>query len=1468
MMGAVGCTGAPLAPGGGKFPAIGFAHGAGATAEVYDSTYRHLVERGYVVISVRNAVPTTVALGDDLCHGLAWLQTQNSDPSSEFYGRIDVDSFGAAGHSMGGGGSAHCTANWPGKIKAFAPLLPAPGAMPTALKAPMFLAGGALDMITSPMLVKGVVYDGMQYPKVMPIMASADHMEVVDFTGRRRFTGYLAAFFDLYLKGDLAAAPLIWGRGAGTLAGDTRMSTVHSAPGAQLSLESPRVAVGPGQLSRVRGRVRMTSSRPEGAAFALHAFSKGSSPTGLDATVRVLSANSQTQPAETRTLSTGGGLGGFGGFGSGGFPMMGLGGFLGRRLAGLGRRLSFAAGWGSAAGAGPTSLEGRPDTVVTEEEFELEVAIPRGQPGLNRPVVVTVMAVDTRDGGTSLFADVEVVPGAGEEPLPRGWAASKPQPHPVFASALGRAQRGSSTRQQRGSQSWQGVLQDEPLMSEPAWQAVSSGSGGASMPAPAFGANQPGFGFGGGMPGSFGGGMPGSFGGGMPDSFGGGMPGSFGGMPASSSFGGFGSGGLPSTPGFGAGMSPAASFGGGDFTRFMPWLSQPGFSSAFQAPGGGVVLGVTEGPGTYGDAEGGRPTPLEREVMSWVNAMRMAPTAFDGALSVKGCSSRDFRPEERKPTHPLRLNHDLALASARHAIDLSENDFVSHVGSDGSSPFDRMDRVDYKDGFRGENVAAGMFSGFDIVTAWACSPGHRENLLSPDFSEFAVAQSSKFGTRHTHYSVANFGGAGQVLGGRFQSEAAPRSGVVMGSHSPEEPGIKDGVTFTADFHSTSGAPPEAVVVVLNGASFPLNLVRGEPHEGSYAVTIQLGSLQQEGTGPNWWVAQTPCMQYHFEVLPAAGAAPEGAFPERGSYGFGGCVWDDPVAKWASQRAASAPIQGLQGQAPPRERENRRPVTAASARTRRSRLAPGPPRTVCPPDVITCADGSVAHRVPPGCQPYCPEGAAAPIPSPGGEEDGSELVELSPELEAFLDPEGCARTWTDFFGGLWRWCDDVLAKAERDESNPWRAVIPMWRELQAVDWVAAVASMSNLWQNLEQCRVYEGGPGEPLRAGIAASGVLVEPGTSLASVRRVAVRVDLDSSVSETDARSMDIWLSQRPAAFSEASGLEVGEAAVRVPLFIGSQSGPEHPLLRPADSPRGASAGRSAFFDDYAAAPLPGWWGVWTPTEAEQGRAGKDGSTGHAHRVLLDADGGRPGVAAPAQALSAFTPPGGAPESPGSSGVWALSVHQRAQPPANNRFVQPAGGADPSLGLNGWKLWVCGEPLQSDYSFSGQSWLGEDCTLQPDHVPECDAIGCRANRASHFCGAISTVGSHSVQPPPPKKSREDKVPRLVDLGGLPALQPEYKQAAACPRPGQSVSLEVFAEPRLQGAGLDLSVYIFALDQDDSSHQWRMVAQSDLPEPGTQGVIRAVSPALRDSCFFWVVAGKQGSGAFDAWVRAT
>ena len=58
---------------------------------------------------------------------------------------------------MGGGGAAHCAAAWPQQIKAFAPLHPAPGAMPTALKAPMLVPNGNMDFTTSPLLVKAVL---------------------------------------------------------------------------------------------------------------------------------------------------------------------------------------------------------------------------------------------------------------------------------------------------------------------------------------------------------------------------------------------------------------------------------------------------------------------------------------------------------------------------------------------------------------------------------------------------------------------------------------------------------------------------------------------------------------------------------------------------------------------------------------------------------------------------------------------------------------------------------------------------------------------------------------------------------------------------------------------------------------------------------------------------------------------------------------------------------------------------------------------------------------------------------------------------------------------------------------------------------------------------------------------------------------------------------------------------------------
>ena len=214
------------------FHAIGFAHGAGAQAEYYTGLYAHMVSHGFVVTSVRNMAPVPATLGDDMCHGLAWILAESEGrglygEESMFFGRVATEGVGTMGHSMGGGGSIHCAMSWPQKVRAVAPIHPAPGGPPHLIYAPMMVPTGSLDFVTSPMMVKAAVFDGSPSPKIMPIMNGVGHREPVNYAGANRWHPYLAAFFSLYLKRDFSAAMLVWGEEVGSLARDSRISVAH-----------------------------------------------------------------------------------------------------------------------------------------------------------------------------------------------------------------------------------------------------------------------------------------------------------------------------------------------------------------------------------------------------------------------------------------------------------------------------------------------------------------------------------------------------------------------------------------------------------------------------------------------------------------------------------------------------------------------------------------------------------------------------------------------------------------------------------------------------------------------------------------------------------------------------------------------------------------------------------------------------------------------------------------------------------------------------------------------------------------------------------------------------------------------------------------------------------------------------------------------------------------------------------------
>ena len=110
---------------------------------------------------------------------------------------------------------------------------------------------------------------------------------------------------------------------------------------------------------------------------------------------------------------------------------------------------------------------------------------------------------------------------------------------------------------------------------------------------------------------------------------------------------------------------------------------------------------------------------------------------------------------------PLTLNSQLTAAAQGHSQDMADHNFMAHNGSDGSSPFDRMQRAGYRFSFAGENVAAGQSKPEDAMSSWMNetppNDGHRKNILSPNYREIGIGYAFNDAAQFKHYWTQDFG---------------------------------------------------------------------------------------------------------------------------------------------------------------------------------------------------------------------------------------------------------------------------------------------------------------------------------------------------------------------------------------------------------------------------------------------------------------------------------------------------------------------------------------------------------------------------------------------------------------------------------------------------------------------------------------------------------------------------------------
>jgi uncharacterized protein YkwD len=106
----------------------------------------------------------------------------------------------------------------------------------------------------------------------------------------------------------------------------------------------------------------------------------------------------------------------------------------------------------------------------------------------------------------------------------------------------------------------------------------------------------------------------------------------------------------------------------------------------------------------------------------------------------------------------LSLVSELTQAARWHVLDMAENDFTGHTGSDGSNAAERMQDAGYDPLFWGEIIGWGFGgSAESMVDWWMNSPTHRSIILSTRFEDFGVGYVYLAGSEWGHYWTVVFG---------------------------------------------------------------------------------------------------------------------------------------------------------------------------------------------------------------------------------------------------------------------------------------------------------------------------------------------------------------------------------------------------------------------------------------------------------------------------------------------------------------------------------------------------------------------------------------------------------------------------------------------------------------------------------------------------------------------------------------
>ena len=164
-----------------------------------------------------------------------------------------------------------------------------------------------------------------------------------------------------------------------------------------------------------------------------------------------------------------------------------------------------------------------------------------------------------------------------------------------------------------------------------------------------------------------------------------------------------------------------------------------------QKPTEAPTASPTEKP-TQKPTEAPTAAPTEKPAQKPTEAPAELPTnscnSIYDANTEKDCYTLSYKVFEivnqeriKAGVKPLKFNNDMYKAAMVRAKECDES--FSHDRPNGTSCFTALKEAGVKYFSAGENIAMGYRTPADVMKGWMDSEGHRNNILNPDFTDFA-----------------------------------------------------------------------------------------------------------------------------------------------------------------------------------------------------------------------------------------------------------------------------------------------------------------------------------------------------------------------------------------------------------------------------------------------------------------------------------------------------------------------------------------------------------------------------------------------------------------------------------------------------------------------------------------------------------------------------------------------------------